>query len=308
MNELKTAWAALDPSVRKFIVFFSDCPHPEITNMMIATRAPIIVVADEIADIVSYTIETRGMELPHALRFATQVTSALDVLFHSIQTLQVTPDRYKRDVSGLVAEVIDFFGIKCSAEQFDAILRRLNASSKPHITSVNDYVKHLLPVVHLASNYLKGLPEEQRQIVQSLTEQYSSIMSGKSLSSVSWPSRLFMDWDNSGMFLERTIDLTGPARFIICGPYLHLPAGSWSVEVQIEVRDCISENALGVDVFSGDILCAVSMRLFPEGAYAFDMEFETVDPLLPVELRFQLLRGAIEGELRLLGVRLTRRF
>lgn len=306
MNDLKTAWNSLDRAARKFVIFFSDCPHPEVTALMLATKAPIIVIADDIANIVGYTIETRGMEFPHAVRFATQVTSALDALFGTVQVMRVTPDRYKRDLRSLVAEVIDFFGFSCEPEQFDAILKRLGGSEDEAAQPLAAYIERTLPVVRIARDYLHDLSEDRRQVLQSLTRQYSSIMSGRSLSVLDWPTSLFLDWERPGVFLERTIELTGPARFIICGPYLHLPAGCWNVEVQIETRECHSENLLAVDVFSGNILSAVSMRLAAEGAYAFDIAFETIDPLLPVELRFQLLRGSIEGQLTLLGVRLTR--
>jgi len=310
LEDLKTAWAGLDPAARAFVVFFSDCPHLDVTEVMLATKAPILVVADALADVVNHAVAARGMEFAPAVRFGAQVTCALDPLFCTVQAMRITPDRYKRSLGGLVAEVINFFGFECRQEQFEAILTRLGAEGDAVADTFSApferYVARSVPAARSTADFLAALPEEQRRALLDLTDDYAPILRGESLSVMDWPPSLFLDWERPGVFLQRTIELTGPARFIICGPYLHLPAGDWNVEVHIETRECYSENTLAVDVFSGDILAAVSMRLKDDGAYAFDMNFQTVDPLLPAELRFQLLRGAIEGQLTLLAVRVMR--
>ncbi len=64
---------------------------------------------------------------------------------------------------------------------------------------------------------------------------------------------------------------------------------------------------MNVDVFSGEILAGVAMPLPAAGVFSFENPFRVGDPFLPVELRFQLLEGAIEGSLRLRSAVFERR-
>ncbi len=101
-------------------------------------------------------------------------------------------------------------------------------------------------------------------------------------------------------------NLRAKARYIIYGPYFHLTPGKWVAHVAIELDGNVSLNRLGVDVFCGNVLCAVAARLPVRGAYGFEMRFEIRDPLRAVELRFQTLTGAIEGRLMLTSVTFSR--
>lgn len=110
---------------------------------------------------------------------------------------------------------------------------------------------------------------------------------------------MFLDWDRPDQFLRGPLDLFGPTRFIIGGPYFHLTVGEWNTEVVIEIAGNLLGNRLGVDVFSGDILGGVVMPLPNLGVFTFSIPFRVADPFLPVELRVQLLDGVIKGGLAL---------
>ena len=90
------------------------------------------------------------------------------------------------------------------------------------------------------------------------------------------------------------------------GPYLHLPVGRWRVSIEMELVDCLSDNRLGIEAVSGRVVAAVTMRLPPQGRRGLDLDFDVTDPFLAIELRFQLLTGAIEGGFRLLHVGISR--
>ena len=102
------------------------------------------------------------------------------------------------------------------------------------------------------------------------------------------------------------IDLTGPARYFFYGPYFALSAGLWSADISLEVQDCFSDNQIAVDVCAAEILAIIKMKLPSRGVYGCRIEFEIVDPSKPVEIRMQLLTGAIEGLIQVRGVRLQR--
>jgi hypothetical protein len=98
----------------------------------------------------------------------------------------------------------------------------------------------------------------------------------------------------------------GRARFLSYGPYFHLPVGLWAVEVIVEVHDCYSNNRIGFDVHAASILAARTTTLPGSGVFACDMKFRVADSSLPIEVRLQLLTGAIEGRLLLRGAHVRR--
>ena len=60
------------------------------------------------------------------------------------------------------------------------------------------------------------------------------------------------------------------------------------------------------DCHAGAVIAACTTTLPQEGALACDMAFRVTDPTAAVEIRIQLLSGAIEGKLRIQGVTLRR--
>jgi hypothetical protein len=68
----------------------------------------------------------------------------------------------------------------------------------------------------------------------------------------------------------------------------------------------LSDNRVGFDVFAGTVFVACTTLLPTGGSFACDMVFRASDPTVAIEIRIQLLAGAIEGQLRLLGAKLRR--
>ena len=86
---------------------------------------------------------------------------------------------------------------------------------------------------------------------------------------VEWPREIFFSGDDGGQFVAGHQELTGPARFFIYGPYMHLPAGNWVALIEIEVSENYSGNRLQADVVSGEILGAITADLPGNGVFSF---------------------------------------
>jgi hypothetical protein len=87
---------------------------------------------------------------------------------------------------------------------------------------------------------------------------------------------------------------------------LHLTPGKWTANVVFEIAENHSGNQLYTDVYAGELLSVVNTPLPAEGTYQFQVSFELADPIEPVQLRFQILSGAIEGVITLDRVELTK--
>jgi len=101
--------------------------------------------------------------------------------------------------------------------------------------------------------------------------------------------------------------MVGRARYLVLGPYFHLPRGEWKVRVEIEVTHNESGNHIRSELVSGDaVVAAIHAPLPKEGVFAFDMTLTVLEPFLPIDVRIYMLYGAIEGTFLLRGVRFDR--
>jgi hypothetical protein len=304
LNEFVQHWHSVDEEQRKCVILFSDCPHREMAALIANVRAPIVVVVEDFVDIFSYVRRSRGMAFAPAVRFTTQVVCALNHLLLSPNVMRISPANYRQSLASFVQSVVSFYGATCDDVQFAAIMKGL-APPESHVGSLYDYVCAEFPHVqdHPIDTQLSPV---ERQALTQLSDAYGSLISGSGLNEVAWPVSMFLKWDVQGAFLDGPIELLGPARFIICGPYLHLPEGDWRMSVQIEVEECFSDNQIGADIYSERILTAITAKLPASGRFAFDLDFRVVNSLAPVEIRMQLSTGAIEGRLSLIQVVLRR--
>jgi hypothetical protein len=150
---------------------------------------------------------------------------------------------------------------------------------------------------------VSGLEED---LLTFIAPQYDVIRSGRGLQSIEWPPYSLLRPEYPDRLTLGPANLTGPARFLHYGPYLALPRGVWRAEMSVEVKDCLSDNIIGVDASSERVLALVTAKLPARGVFDFELEFEVQDPSKPVEIRVRLMTGAIEGELLLRRIQLTR--
>ena len=103
---------------------------------------------------------------------------------------------------------------------------------------------------------------------------------------------------------EKPLDLVGPARLLIWGPYMHLPKGKWTACMEFEVLDNLSRNTVMADVLIGGSFAGLGEFDLPSrGIFSWNLKFEVKDIAKAIEVRLTLSKSAIEGSLFLREVR-----
>ncbi len=146
----------------------------------------------------------------------------------------------------------------------------------------------------------------ENELIDFLAAQYDCVAKGRGLERLEWPVFSLLQPSYPDQMTIGPIDLTGPARYIYFGPYFALPIGAWNVNITFEVQDCLSDNEIAIDVFATEPLSIVRAKLPARGVYGCQIRFEIEDLSKPVEIRMQLLTGAIEGLLQLRQIKLRR--
>lgn len=307
IDDLRGAWFQ---RAGKNVLLVSECPESPIADLVIKSGAPIFVFADDPSDVVGYVMESRGLDVRPALSFASQSFCTLHDAFNAPAAFVVQRPRYDNRVSDLVTQILTYLEGTTPA---DDLVKRVLAHILPpgqggKNPTVGDEVLRVIPGARLPGGFAAGQTAGIRNRIDGVIGQYSNIAERQPLQLIEWPRQIFQDWDRRETYSGAPIDMQGPARFLICGPTMHLPRGEWIASVEIEISENHSGNRLWADVASRDLLTAITTDLPADGVFSFEMAFEVLEPQLPIDVRFQILSGAIEGKFLMRSVSLRRAY
>jgi hypothetical protein len=205
----------------------------------------------------------------------------------------------------LVSRLARVYGLSVDDGPRQAILSALGQNAGEDET-LKSYAARTLLGLGAARAILDSRSPLEAELLDLLAPQYQPIVLGRKLEKLEWPPFALLRPDFPDRLTVGPIELTGPARFIYYGPYFALPRGRWRADLVLEVSDCFSDNQIAIDVVSGSVLAAVKARLPVQGVYGCELAFDILAPSNPIEIRMQLLTGAIEGMLMLRSIRLNR--
>jgi hypothetical protein len=117
-----------------------------------------------------------------------------------------------------------------------------------------------------------------------------------------WDRSLLSAGDAPGAPCPAVIDITGAARILCFGPYLHLPAGRWSAELHLDLCPDAARRHYFTQFGPSDRLSAIMARPAGPGHCVVRLETELAAPTV-VETRLSIPRAAFHGELKVLGVK-----
>jgi len=121
-------------------------------------------------------------------------------------------------------------------------------------------------------------PETGHKIVEGTLAAYAKCFAGDDLGAIIWQRELFIVNGDSGQGLADTIDVRGGLRILIFGPYIHLPAGSWTARVVLGFSPEAAGHTFLVDAFSGRQLGSTSFQPERAGVYTVDINFSLDEP------------------------------
>ncbi|MCL2385546.1 MAG: hypothetical protein FWC84_06940 [Alphaproteobacteria bacterium] len=262
-------------------------------DLLVSTRAPTVIFSDDFEAIVGFWEETQNTNSREAVRIATQAVCSINLIADTY-ILAVKRAALGRKLHDTIGNFCEFYGIEDPRSVAAAVIK--HASMNPQSTFA-DFIsqQQLVPTTQRKPENIRL--DELGFSFEFMADQYAKIGLYKPNPAIFWPTALFLDAARPGEKIKGPIDLLGPSRFLVHGPYMHLPAGDWRVVVVIEVSENTSRNKLLVDVASQCVLAGVIGPLPESGLFELEMQFRIDDPFHPVEVRFQIMEGAIEGRL-----------
>jgi hypothetical protein len=286
------------------VILYSDYPQADVLPAYTAIGSPLVICADDFRTIAHYSVVSRAYGGVDAARFASMGLVNIEPVISAPPDLSLVVNDSATRLSEFVVRLAQLYGLPLDERALQRVLGALGQTESSD-ESLDSYGARTLPSHSTARARLERRSPLENELIDLLASQYGPIAAGERLERLEWPPFALLRPDFPDRLTVGSIDLTGPARFIYYGPYFALPLGCWRADLVLEVSNCLSDNQIAIDVVSGGVLAAIKAKLPPEGVFGCAIPFEIRTPANPVEIRVQLLTGAIEGLLMLRSVHLT---
>lgn len=297
-TEFANAWEARKSDD---VILFSDSPDATLTELILQSKVPFSVFVEPGDSIINSTWEAAGVDLwPARVRILS--LAALHDLIVSSSAMVVRSDTRLR-LEQLLTQLAVHYRLPATEEQIKQAAIKLGVNKREKggpIVSV--------PSLPVPADKASCVDARWRERLAPLFANFAPLMECRRVDHLGWPSELFlaMGKNNTPEPLTTPVELTGPARTFIWGPYLNLPSGRWQAQITMTCARNPSGCRMAGDIYSDVVHAAWSFMLPEEGTYAFDIGFEVTEPRKAVEIRFFLREGMIDGSFNLRGVNFIR--
>jgi hypothetical protein len=272
MPEWEAACGAL-----KYFIAVSHYPQPEFCDHIDCSPEPAIIIADNPLRCLAHVAREHVSDIAAIRAISASFSCLAGALARSEAELQISNARnLQAFVGSLDAEgTIDARDVVRIQLDLNKLVNRLASvssfrTSMPSTGATSDLAELVLP-------RLADLQTERDTL------------------HLCWPAGLFSLADFPDTPISGPVELAGPGRCLIYGPYLHLPAGHWMASIALELVGEDDTQSFTVEVVCKDVIAKA--RIVPNGTDRMDVELDFVhrDPHEPIELRLVLQAGTIDG-------------
>jgi hypothetical protein len=149
------------------------------------------------------------------------------------------------------------------------------------------------------------LPDLASRIIDGAFAGYEECFAGRGLGSLVWTRELFFVNGPHTPPIE-AFDITGDARILVYGPYIHLPPGPWLARVHLGISQEASKCTFLIDAYADGQLASVRLQPTRGGVYVTDFNFFLDESRgQGVEIRLTVMNNDASGQLAFGHVRLT---
>lgn len=283
-------------------LWLSRSPNAELFGRLEATSSPIVAFLDHPLDSVRHVKAAQECDTLEAIRVVTASAAVIRTLQRTKPILVVDRDFAGGDARLVVASIAEYLLSFYPGEGLEQFLARDDLGSDDLIPMELE-LKNLVPGYMPLEEVRKEFTPEDVELVSAILGDLS-IWPGRAVST-RWPRSVFLIGDEKDFPQRSVTDVTGVARVLYYGPYLHLPASRFKVRVTLGFSAETTSNTFTLQGWDGELLGSARVKPNSAGLFvaAFDLSVER--PYLPIEIRVSNDQGAIEGKMALVEVELV---
>ena len=263
-------------------------PDAGLLSALADTGAPFVVALDHPRNAAAEILAETDREVRAVTRAVANSCAQL-IPYPSLPgALLVHADSTRSDVAGTVLAIARHLGIGGSDVEIAEMIERLPETCGFWPTTAQPGL-----VPYTASRVMDGA-----------FAGYEECFAGRGLGPIVWTRDLFIVNGPNTPPIE-AFDITGGARILVYGPYIHLPPGPWLARVHLGVSQEASKCTFLIDAYADGELASMSLQPARGGAYVTDFNFFLSQPRgQGVEIRLTVLNHNASGQLAFGNVRL----
>jgi hypothetical protein len=250
-------------------LFFGDAVREPWASVIRDNRMPAIVVIDEPVwawDALCRTGHLSG----EAIRYLILIATTLGDLAGHPRVLTLTRAAWD-DPAAVAARILEHAGFGVDVE----------GDTLPPLDETLDY----------------GIPADIQPLVDgAVIPAFTYAMTGERVP-VEWPRECLFWGDKMGEPAPRVVDLTGPARGLIYGPYYALAPGRWTMRATLAFSPDSCGTPMAMEFYGAAELGRFPFKVQQPGVFAASFAVTVLSPREPLEIRLVTERGAIEGSI-----------
>ncbi|MBB3285662.1 MULTISPECIES: hypothetical protein [Rhizobium] len=285
-------------------VLVSQFPEARLSELILRVNVPFLLFLEDPIDAVSYLARATEQRDIGLVRAVSASLACLEPLANASAALVLRRNdvSQKGSIDRLLREIDDHFSTDLTLEQIAKALRHVGMAPSGQL-SLAEAPELEEAAAAVIAGYLTP-QEEVPELSESLRETARKVLHPLQFdaargegSTIFWPQETFFSGDRLEQGLDELVDLTGGARCLIYGPYLHLPIGHWNAKLNFDVDEDCYGQIFTIEIHATELLG--KLRVCPQGTGSFEaaVPVDVVDPRAPIEIRLMMDSGAIEGRL-----------
>ena len=269
----------------RHLVIGAHQPDGRLCQALAAQAVPFVVLLDDprnaVADFIAETAAAPKLAVRAIANSCPLVLRCRDLP----GALVVHADRARGDLAGAASAIAAHFGLAIEPERIASVVTDLAPLTSWMSGAAGD---------ELATR----LPDHTRKMLDGALLSYRASFIDGQLDQILWTRDLFGPDLEPGGGPIRPIDITGGGQFLIYGPYIQLPAGSWVARVVLGFSPETAGAAFIVDAFAEKQLAFTTIRPDRPGVYNVDLTFSIEEPNgKGVEVRVMVVSDGARGQL-----------
>jgi hypothetical protein len=291
LNTLEELAVAILRSRASHLIACSRQPVVRLQIEIVQSKRPFLIAVGDPRGALRNLSERAGYDVAGATRAVASSCAAIQTLTRAPSALVV----YSSDAAdsiGLATAVADHFEVPTSSSEIATIVSELREAGVTPDHGEDDA-------------WWNGLGEREQAIANgALLPFVSHLVPDADLEPFVWEPELFYLSEEplAGSLIpaSRPVDITGRARFLIYGPYINLPPGSWSANIILGFSAEAAGMSFMVEIFAGRQLSQMRVEPSAEQIIEANLHFvidNSVDQ--PVQIRIFTERAAFDGRLAL---------
>ncbi len=285
-------------------VLVSQFPEPRLAELVVKVNVPFLVCLEDPVDAVSYLARATEQRDFGLIRAVSASLACLEPLARAPAALVLRRNDVGQGsgIDLLMKRIDRHFSTDLSLEQIASALRNVGmqppeGSARAEAPRLEEAAATVIAGYLTPKEEVPELSELLRETARKVLRPLEFGYADHSAAITLWPREAFLSGERLGEGLDSSLDLTGGARCLIYGPYLHLPTGRWNARFLFDVDEDCYGQIFTLEIHAADLLG--KLRVCPQGTGSFEaaVPVEVVDPRAPIEVRVMMDSGAIEGRL-----------